>query len=181
MTGLTLALFFLVLARMQRGQISTESYLQDCGRACAVANEHDDDEDDDVNAHVTKEQVDEWIKTASSENWTTGQEWWSSVPENIFDRAVQEPMDGVEEDVDIDSNISSSRKRWRQTVDTGEDPEGVLLPGLGTMMQDSVGWLSEDRRADYWDWQADFEKRLDRMLNEHRRTKRTKGKAVAVT
>ena len=181
MTGLTLALFFLVLARMQRGQVSTESYLKDCERACAVAN-MDDNNENITNARVAKEQVDDWIKTASSENWTTGQEWWSSVPENIFDRAGQEPPEELEDDTAyIDINITSSKRRWRQTADTGEDPEGVLLPGLGTMMQEGVDWLGEDRRADYLDWRANIEKRLDRMLGKQRRTKRIKGKAVAVS
>ncbi|KAL4773126.1 hypothetical protein BDW60DRAFT_185619 [Aspergillus nidulans var. acristatus] len=36
-----------------------------------------------------------------------------------------------------------------------------LLPGLGTMMQDRVDWLSPERREDYAEWKADILARIE--------------------
>jgi origin recognition complex subunit 6 len=162
-TCLTLALFFLVLSKMQRGKVSSESYLADCERACAVANR------DDANNALTKEHVDEWIKKVSSEAWAMGQEWWSSVPEDVFDRVGKSAKDESEDDNDIQP--TSRRKKKMASKHTERDPEGTLLPGLGTMMQESVDWLSEDKEADYLDWRAGIEKRLAQMENVYKRTR----------
>lgn len=172
-TGLTLALFFLVLSRMQQGKVSSESYLADCERACAVAN------DEDTNVGVTKDAVDDWIKKISSEGWTTDEEWWSSVPEDVFDRLgkpatgeSEEPEDGYQ------AELISRKKRKRTDLGNDEqDAEGTLLPGLGTMMQESIDWLSEDRRADYMRWRVGVEKRLNQVNKSVGRT-RTKAKGV---
>ncbi|KAF7507758.1 hypothetical protein GJ744_010059 [Endocarpon pusillum] len=172
-TGLTLALFFLVLSRMQQGKVSRESYLTDCERACAVAN------DEDTNSGVTKDAVDDWIKKISSEGWITDQEWWSSVPEDVFDR-LGKPATGesVEPEDGYQAELISRKKRRRTELGNDErDAEGTLLPGLGTMMQESIAWLSEDRQADYMRWRAGVEKRLNQLSKSVGRT-RTKAKGV---
>jgi origin recognition complex subunit 6 len=166
--GLTLALFFMVLSRMQRGKVSRESYLADCNSACAVA------KGQDIDTGITKQHVDDWIKQISSEEWASGQEWWSSVPEGVFDRVGKPPAEELEEDHDVE--LVSRKKRRVREKETEQDPEGTLLPGLGTMMQESIDWLSEDRRAEYLDWRAGIAKRLDRMDKGVGRT-RTKVKA----
>jgi origin recognition complex subunit 6 len=193
-TSLTLALFFLVLSKMQSGP-SSASYLADCETACAVAREGDSD-------HLSgpsKEAVDEWIKRISAEEWTTGQDWWSSVPEGVVDRvagpsavaaAAEEELDGNydhnnDDDDDVELVVARKRRR-RQEIPSGDgergDPEGTLLPGLGTMMQESVDWLGEDRRADYLQWRAGVEMRLGRgdigkgRKDVATRTTRAKGK-----
>ncbi|ERF71607.1 hypothetical protein EPUS_00596 [Endocarpon pusillum Z07020] len=172
-TGLTLALFFLVLSRMQQGKVSSESYLTDCKRACAVAN------DEDTNSGVTKDAVDDWIKKISSEGWTTDQEWWSSVPEDVFDR-LGKPATGesVEPEDGYQAGLISRKKRKRTDIGNDErDAEGTLLPGLGTMMQESIDWLGEDRQADYMRWRAGVEKKLNQLDKSVGRT-RTKAKGV---
>ena len=167
---LTLAIFLMVLARMQRGKVSRESYLTDCECVCAVARE------ESLNVGLSKEQVDDWIKKISSEGWTTGQEWWSSVPEDAFDRTGKQPTQGLEDDHAAEL-ISRKKRRIHPGLVADQDPEGALLPGLGTMMQESVDWLSEDRRADYLAWRAGIEKRLERMEKGLGR-ERTKARGV---
>ena len=172
-TGLTLALFFMVLSRMQQGKVSSESYLTDCERACAVAN------GEDTNFGVTKDAVDGWIKKISSEGWTTDQEWWSSVPEDVFDRLRKSATEESEEPGDgCQAELISRKKRKRTDLgNDDQDPEGTLLPGLGTMMQESIDWLSEDRQADYMRWRAGVEQRLNQVNKSVGRT-RTKAKGV---
>lgn len=171
--GLTLALFFMVLSRMQRGKVSSESYLTDCERACAVANM------ENTNAGLTKEVVNDWIKRISSEGWTTDQEWWSSVPEDVFDR-VRKPVTEEPEELKDEDQAQRIRRKKRKRTDLGNDkrdPEGTLLPGLGTMMQESIDWLSEDRQGDYMRWRAEIEKRLNQVSKSVGRT-RTKAEGV---
>lgn len=154
-TGLTLALYFMVLARMRRGKVSSEGYAMDCERACTVANE------EDISTSVTKENVDDWIKQIASKNWTTDQDWWGSVPENVFDRFGKAATEELEDHCHA-ALVSRKKRRRLNSGDNEQDPDGVLLPGLGTMMQESVDWLSDDRRAEYSDWLAGFKNRLDR-------------------
>jgi origin recognition complex subunit 6 len=173
MTSLTVALFFMVLSKMQRGKVSSESYSSDCSSACTIANE------EHPTIILTQEHIDEWIKRISSENWTTDQEWWSSVPENIFDRTRQSSPPADTDDPTI--NLTATKKRQRITSsDTEQDPEDTLLPGLGTMMQESIDWLSEDRRADYLDWRAGIESRI-KSMDQGIGRKRIRGKGKGVT
>jgi origin recognition complex subunit 6 len=161
-TCLALALFFMVLSKMQRGKVINDGYLKDSERACAVANE------DLPDGGVQKADVDEWIKRISSKNWATGQDWWSSVPENVFDRAGEPSADDVEDDYGTDLTIR--RKRTRDQEFSKQDPAGKLLPGLGTMMQDSIDWLSEEKRADYLDWRELMENKLESLEIQSNKT-----------
>ncbi|EXJ92372.1 hypothetical protein A1O3_00922 [Capronia epimyces CBS 606.96] len=84
-----------------------------------------------------------------------------------------------DEDEDEDGIISTTRKsRRRETVSRGareaertdededdDDPEGVLLPGLATMMQHAVDFTSEDRTQDFDAWKRTFLRKLDRLDN----------------
>jgi len=54
-----------------------------------------------------------------------------------------------------------------------DDAEGVLLPGLGTMMQDAVDLLNEERKLDYLEWKQGILGRVNQM------EKKGKGRAVA--
>lgn len=165
-TGLTLALFLMVLSRMQRGEVSGEAYVADCDRACAVINE-------EAGMHLTEEHVERWVKSIASENLAAGQDWWSSVPEGVFDRIENVPLEEVEDDHAVE-HVSKNKKRRRRRVDAVEaeqDQEGTLLPGLGTMMQASIDWLSEDRRVDYLDWRTKIEKEIERLDSCRERTR----------
>jgi origin recognition complex subunit 6 len=181
-TGLTLALFIMVLSKMQRGAVSSESYMADCERACTIAKEEGEEEGEgDSNLNPTKEAVDEWIKRISSEGWTTGQDWWGSVPEGVVDRVGELSAEEreVRHDDDEDDELVARKRRKMPLGDGARDPEGTLLPGLGTMMQESVDWLGEDRRADYLQWRAGIEMRLPGRTG--RDVGRTRAKAKGIT
>jgi Origin recognition complex subunit 6 (ORC6) len=201
-TNLILALFFLVLSKMQIGPTSSASYLADCETACAVARGEEEEEEEEMeknkgastarlSGNPTKAPVDAWIKRISSEGWTTGQDWWSSVPEGVVDRvgmpsaaaaaaAEKEQLAGIHHhnhtDYDADDRelVITSKKRSRKPAagdgggasdpndDDDDDDDGTLLPGLGTMMQESVYWLGDERQAHYRQWRAGVELRLGR-------------------
>ncbi|EMF11858.1 uncharacterized protein SEPMUDRAFT_67198 [Sphaerulina musiva SO2202] len=66
-------------------------------------------------------------------------DWYRNVPENI---------DDGDEDARNDDNEDDEME------DKGPDDLGAagLLPGLGTMFQPAIDWLSDERRAEYASW-----------------------------
>lgn len=108
------------------------------------------------------EDVDSWIAVIMSQKWAKGQEWFENVPlagerEDEFENGVNSGDDENNDGLDI---RRSRRRRTNIFLHAGKDEEGVLLPGLGTMMQDRVDYLSEDRREDYLVWKADILQRI---------------------
>lgn len=84
-----------------------------------------------------------------------GMEWYHNLP--------SQPEHGDEEE-DNDIRTSKSQpaitplrrkeKHAQRKVEDGEEPGAAgLLPGLGTMFQPAVDWLSEERRANFVAWQ----------------------------
>lgn len=104
------------------------------------------------------EDVDTWIALIMSQKWAKGQEWFENIP------LAGDREDELEDELDNDDgsehdarNVKGSKCRKTNIfLHAGKDEEGLLLPGLGTMMQDRVDFLSEDRREDYLEWKADF-------------------------
>ncbi|OCT44563.1 hypothetical protein CLCR_05821 [Cladophialophora carrionii] len=77
-----------------------------------------------------------------------------------------------EEDDDNDDLIISGRKRPRNSAqppgiedveEVEEDPDGVLLPGLHTMMHLGLDFLGDDRTREFEKWKKQFLQRLDRL------------------
>jgi origin recognition complex subunit 6 len=97
-----------------------------------------------------RSEVEGWIVRVTSEGWAAGMEWWQNLPKNIStsDNGEKEDMDT---DVDADereAEIGRNRKRWHA------EERGGLQAGLGTMMQEKVDWLREEKKLDYEDWKA---------------------------
>ena len=87
-------------------------------------------------------------------------EWFQNVPEGVID--IEDVNLGHDSGVDTDDEDTvQTRKKVKQTAARRAealkpDPDGFLLPGLGTMMQEAVDWLSEESRQDYQVWKADI-------------------------
>lgn len=110
------------------------------------------------------EDVDAWIALIMDQKWAKGQEWFDNIPlaGQRDDDFVDEHGHGLEDEDPMDDASTPKRRRTRLFAQAG-NKEGVLLPGLGTMMQDRVDYLSEDRREDYLEWKADIMKKIARM------------------
>src|SRR5204863_4451251 len=94
-----------------------------------------------------------------------GQEWFKNAPGpqgNAHDNAGD---DEEPEERDEDGVVSAKRHKstWGHSTQNGCEAlfetingqrrgKSALLPGLCTMMQDRVDWLSEERKADYLEW-----------------------------
>ena len=157
----TIGVYFMVLSRMQKGRVTPETFLRRLGKALEVAE-----------LDTSPEEVEEWIKKMNAEGWCRGQGWWDSVPEDIMESDEAEAEQFID-DAEEDQTMARVRRRKALEEDAEEDADDVLLPGLGTMMQDSVDWLSEEKKLHFLDWKDDIMRRINTM-------DKSSGRAVAV-
>lgn len=110
-----------------------------------------------------RDDVDQWIALIMEQSWVNGNEWFENIPQagEIDGDEAYLSGEGEEED---DARVGAKRKyKDVSALVKEDDSRGGLLPGLGTMMQDRVDWLSEHRREDYLDWKADIMERVGMM------------------
>ncbi|KAJ5194642.1 uncharacterized protein N7498_008080 [Penicillium cinerascens] len=115
-----------------------------------------------------RDDVDQWIALIMEQGWANGQEWFENIP-------LAGELDGEDEEGNSYRNLDEEDAAFRgvklpkrhdgagNSKSHPSKPEashGGLLPGLGTMMQDRVDWLSEDRREEFVEWKADIMSRL---------------------
>jgi origin recognition complex subunit 6 len=119
------------------------------------------------------EDVDTWIALIMELDWAKGKEWFENIPmsgeDDEFSRNHFHEDDYIigdfqDDDDDTTSSLIGPNKRRR----TGHsildaDDHGGLLPGLGTMMQNRVDWLTEERREDFRVWKNGILKRIQKM------------------
>jgi len=160
--GLLIALYLMTLTKMQSAKMTTTVYKATCNKGVEV-----------LGYKPGAAGVEEWIRTINRDGYCRGQDWWDSVPDSVFD--YDPNSNNEQEDIDIDDDDDdepltgrSSRRRLASSTRQKEaqqedDPEGVLLPGLATMMQDAYDLLSEDRQRDFSVWKKSFLQRLDKL------------------
>lgn len=154
--ALTAALYLMVLTKMGKGQMKTKVFHGVSKKAVELF----------WSKGLRREEaISDWIKRINENGWCKGQEWFESVPNNVFVFQLAAAADGIDEDDDDDDDqdgegdkLDDEDERQMGLVHgfgidlDKDDPEGVLLPGLGTMMQPSVDWVSEERRRKFTSW-----------------------------
>lgn len=133
---LVIAIYFMALTKMRLGEMRPDVYTVQAERALQIAG---------LEVGSQKQQVDDWIKRVSEEGWAKGQAWWENVPEDVLD----------EEIVDIEEHDEDPLVPAKNRTMIGIEEDHSLLPGLGTMMQDKVDWLSEARMLEFQLWKRD--------------------------
>jgi hypothetical protein len=175
-TGLLIALYIMTLTLMKKGlKLKVAEYMSTCARAVEV-----------LKYKPGVQEVSAWIRKIKQNGYAAGQDWFANVPQNVFDfkpavagdvgvadeGAVQDAGDMLEDEENEDEAIPSGRKKRKilrrvedsgDTADDVDDPEGVLLPGLHTMMQNSLELLSEERTREFERWKKQFLQKLDRL------------------
>ena len=116
--------------------------------------------------------VDAWVREIGEKGWLRAA-WFSEVREGCLNEAVVEKGGLSDDDTatgsDGDNEDGTDVMRRRARLEPSED-EGVeiggretLWPGLGTMMQERVDWLSEEKRDGYEAWERDVLMRVEAM------------------
>ena len=114
-----------------------------------------------------RDDVDQWIALLMEQDWVSGHEWFENIPQ-AGDVDGDEAYFSGNEDAHGEEDGTGARQKavpGRGPL-LSEDKRGGLLPGLGTMMQHRVDWLSEDRREDFLEWKADIMERIEKMERE---------------
>ena len=126
----------------------------------------DDDDDDDENAILTKR------RRAKKQRTTTTHD------------AIDPTLDPALLAADPDETNSPAPDPGAMIMDPsdpdGPDAEGVLLPGLGTMMQDAVDFCSRERKVGYARWKETMERRIRMVERERERDASGGGGGVVV-
>ena len=194
--GLTVAVYLMTLTRMQKGPMTTELYDALSMRSIELL----EMAEEQIEAQAS---IEGWIARINDSGWTTehgrGADWWSSVPEDVVAPprlSTIETQIGDIDPVDVEGdneetpramhalrksklNANDARRNELLKQLDEEDSDDVLLPGLGTMMNDAVDYLSDERTAEYEVWKADVLRRIDAMEKGGGSVKKRKGKAVA--
>ncbi|KAJ5894773.1 hypothetical protein N7495_006464 [Penicillium taxi] len=114
-----------------------------------------------------RDDVDQWISLVMEQGWAGGQEWFENIP-------LAGDLDGEDDEGSSYRNLDEEDASFRgvqlpKRQDTSREsyssrnkraPRDCLLPGLGTMMQDRVDWLSDDYREDFAEWKLDIMARI---------------------
>ncbi|OAX78369.1 hypothetical protein ACJ72_07326 [Emergomyces africanus] len=123
-------------------------------------------------------EVDVWLSIIMTRKWTSGTEWFENIPGLMGDEGVHEylaeELTREDEVEDEDETVGPKRRRvirrgtgrQRNSEDVSAKTKGGLQPGLGTMMQDRLNWLSEDMREDYLEWKEGVMRRIRAIENE---------------
>lgn len=114
-----------------------------------------------------RDDVDQWIALIMEQSWANGKEWFENIPqagELDGDEAYLSDLGGDEDDGGLrDGKRPKMMGKARVSMFSKASERGGLLPGLGTMMQDRVDYLSDDRREDFVEWKADIMARVEQM------------------
>jgi len=189
-TGLTIALYLMTLTRAYfAAKLKMSIYKTTCSRAVEV-----------LEYEPGMAAVQAWIRKVNQNGYGQGQEWFASVPERLLDfdpnvnanrdeEEEEEASEGLDgglngEQYEDEDDVLLSGKRRRKITKTAsrtdeDDPDGVLLPGLHTMMQEAFDFLSEERTLEFEKWKKQLLSKLDRLDNVKSPAVKA-GKAVAV-
>ncbi|KAK2736458.1 hypothetical protein FQN55_001634 [Onygenales sp. PD_40] len=174
-TELIVAVYFVVLARRRPNVTSSSTsankldvaeYLEMSAAALAGVG---------LEGKRYVDDVDMWLAIIMTRSWTKGTEWFDNVPGpgQAGEEEYGELDEGMDEDEDDEDEIVGPKRRKairretrRRSGNVGSEnarERSGLLPGLGTMMQERLDWLSEERREDYMLWREGVMERIRGM------------------
>ncbi|KAI4284553.1 MAG: hypothetical protein L6R38_001319 [Xanthoria sp. 2 TBL-2021] len=121
----------------------------------------------ETSAAIDSTSVHEWMQEIKRGRWTE-LDWFANVGEGaglgLDDAEATHVNESDRGDSDDDEPVVHGNREGR-----GHGPEKPYLqPGLNTMMQDRVDYLSDEKRADYQIWKKDILARIDRMEKAER-------------
>ncbi|KAL4977643.1 origin recognition complex, subunit 6 [Aspergillus desertorum] len=108
-----------------------------------------------------REDVDQWIALVMEQDWAHGREWFENIPQAGDLECDSETVSDGDGHPGERGNKRSKSLPGDCGLFSADASRRGLLPGLGTMMQDRVDWLSPERREDYAEWKADMLTRIE--------------------
>jgi origin recognition complex subunit 6 len=158
------AAVYLMTAQAMRGQSgAAASKLQQRKTHTAAAAFFTTKDDAAVTIQPDQLQADTetYTQAATSQGWTD-MEWYKTL--SSTKETNTDPATGHDEDngpatprrQPAKTPLRRKEKHSQRKIGEEEENPAGLLPGLGTMFQPAMDWLSEERRADFDAWKEDL-------------------------
>ncbi|KAL8672783.1 MAG: hypothetical protein Q9168_002777 [Polycauliona sp. 1 TL-2023] len=158
--SLIVAVYLLVRTRLSGVHTGSSAFLEQRDRALAVLNQLQNG--GEPSEAAGPESVISWMSEIKRGRWTE-LDWFENVGQGaglgVDEAKVTDVDDSDRGDSDVDESVVHRRRESRR--DSQE--KSYLQPGLNTMMQDRVDYLSDEKRADYQIWKKGILARIDRM------------------
>lgn len=155
--GLIIVVFILVTTRLTGVETKPEEFLQLRERAMNEVRSALSDRSIPVSCELGD--IDECMRQVGEYNWTD-MDWFNNI--DVGSGVGTNEGHLSEDDQAVQREEGDNEEGHRilplqmQTVDDLEDDDdpGYLQPGLGTMMNESVDWLSDAKRRSYEEWKS---------------------------
>ncbi|KAF2842156.1 hypothetical protein M501DRAFT_998410 [Patellaria atrata CBS 101060] len=159
--GLLVVIFLYTYSRLSGIHVTTETYLSQRNKGINVLLGLKDIPQRDQGTII--EDVEQLLREA--QNGWLELDWYTNIMEGSgFQEGMHDSQDGIdvdeEEDSDIEDMAGKRRRNMKKTTNNG-----MLKSGLGTMMQDKIDYLSEERKRDYIEWKKGILARMERIAN----------------
>ncbi|KAJ0424880.1 origin recognition complex, subunit 6 [Aspergillus carlsbadensis] len=162
--ALVVAVYFLVLARRRTPNESSDDTAQEEARKMDKKTFSEMRQTALVSLGLPlsvrrhREDVEQWIALIMEQNWAHGKEWFENIPH----AGELDGDDAYLSDEGGDDKRQKTLQGERGSLVLNHTRRG-LLPGLGTMMQDRVDWLSPENQEDFVEWKADILARIEQV------------------
>ncbi|KAI9862101.1 MAG: hypothetical protein M1813_004876 [Trichoglossum hirsutum] len=169
--ALVIAVYFFVTTRLSNQETTGSEYVHQ--REAAMAVMEADPEFLENNEPFGTKDVDAWLKEISDRGWLR-LDWFDDVPEDtglsLGMEEAAEPRSAAEGSIPTKNPSHTSPSKRPSRLPPARDilnNNNTLQVGLGTMMQDRVDYLSEEKRLDFLDWKEEIMTRVDALEQQH--------------
>ncbi|OCK79875.1 hypothetical protein K432DRAFT_354063 [Lepidopterella palustris CBS 459.81] len=163
--ALIAVLLFYVLARITNKETTPDEFAQQRDMAISILRGMELEAARGVDEEEMLRDVESFMRLAQSQGWVR-MEWFLNVVQG--DNRGEEGEGGDVDNLD-DGGVKGLGARKRRGGAGREDVgggNGGLQIGLGTMMQEKIDYLSEEKRKDYLLWKAEIMARVERIERE---------------
>ncbi|KAL8943027.1 MAG: hypothetical protein Q9216_001315 [Gyalolechia sp. 2 TL-2023] len=151
------AVYILVCTKLSGEETDSNGYSAQRDGALAILRELRSDGESEV--VLDPASVDEWMREMKRGNWLE-MDWFENIVQGagLSMNKDQDRTSNASEDSSIDGDSDFHISKHRS--DVYSSGKTFLQPGLGTMMQDRVDYLSDEKRADYQRWRKNILARI---------------------
>lgn len=158
--ALIVAVYILVRTRLSGVETDSRGYSQQRDKAVTVIRDLRSDAGSPVVIELAS--VDEWMRETKRGHWLE-MDWFENIEPGagLSVMEAQQKDSDASDDSEINGDESFLASKHRFDAYTAEKP--YLQPGLGTMMQGPVDYLSDEKRADYQRWKKSILAQIARI------------------
>ncbi|KAI4111728.1 MAG: hypothetical protein LQ338_008347, partial [Usnochroma carphineum] len=158
--ALIIAVYIIVRIRLLGLETDLKGYCAQRDKALTIMSELRSSEGLSTEYETTN--VDNWTREMKRGRWTE-MDWFENIGEGtgLEVNGAQAVTDDNSGNSDIDDDENSVLGRRRPDEYTADN--SFLQPGLGTMMQDRVDYLSAEKRMDYQRWKKGILARIEQI------------------